>query len=160
MRADWDVIVIGAGLAGLAAGATAAKAGSATLVLEAHLPGGRARVTTKDGFVFNRGFHALYQGGAGREVLRSLGIEPQGSSPPLARYQALAGGELHLLPTSPDTLRRTTLLGRKDKEAMAALFARLPRLQPQRHAGASASQWIADAGWGQRPPPPSRRWSA
>jgi flavin-dependent dehydrogenase len=71
MRADWDVIVIGAGLAGLAAGATAARAGSATLVLEAHLPGGRARVTTKDGFVFNRGIHALYQGGAEREVLRS-----------------------------------------------------------------------------------------
>jgi phytoene dehydrogenase-like protein len=148
MRADWDVIVIGAGLAGLAAGATAARAGSATLVLEAHLPGGRARVTTKDGFVFNRGFHALYEGGAGREVLRSLGIEPQGSSPPLARYQALADGELHLLPTSPDSLRRTTLLGRKDKEALAALLARLPRLHPQRHAGASVSQWIAGAGLG------------
>jgi len=43
----------------------------------------------------------------------------------LARYQALAGGELHLLPTSPDSLRRTTLLGRKDKEALAALLARL-----------------------------------
>ena len=148
MRADWDVIVIGAGLAGLAAGATAARAGSATLVLEAHLPGGRARVTKKDGFVFNRGIHALYQGGAGREVLRSLGIEPQGGSPPLARYQALADGELHLLPTSPDSLRRTTLLGRKDKEALAALLARLPRLHPQRHAGASVSQWIADAGLG------------
>jgi len=148
MRADWDVIVIGAGLAGLAAGATAARTGSATLVLEAHLPGGRARVTKKDGFVFNRGIHALYQGGPGLEVLRSLGIEPQGSSPPLARYQALAGGELHLLPTSPDSLRRTTLLGRKDKEALAALLARLPRLHPQRHAGASVSQWIAGAGMG------------
>ena len=148
MRADWDVIVIGAGLAGLAAGATAARAGSATLVLEAHLPGGRARVTKTDGFVFNRGIHALYQGGAGREVLRSLGIEPQGSSPPLARYQALADGELHLLPTSPDSLRRTTLLGRKDKEALAALLARLPRLHPQRQAGASVAQWIASAGLG------------
>ena len=122
MRADWDVIVIGAGLAGLAAGATAARAGSATLVLEAHLPGGRARVTTSDGFVFNRGIHAL--------------------------YQALAGGELHLLPTSPDSLRRTTLLGRKDKEALAALLARLPRLHPRRHAGASVSQWIGGAGLG------------
>ena len=87
--------------------------------------------------MFNRGIHALYQGGPGREVLRSLGIEPQGSSPPLARYQALAGGELHLLPTSPDSLRRTTLLGRKDKEALAALLARLPRLHPQRHADAA-----------------------
>jgi phytoene dehydrogenase-like protein len=148
MKADWDVIVIGAGLAGLAAGATATKAGSTTLVLEAHLPGGRARVTERDGFVFNRGLHALYRGGAGWEVLRSLGIEPQGSSPPLGRYQALAGGELHLLPTSPDSLRRTTLLGRKDKEAFAALLARLPLLHAERHAGASVSQWIDGAGFG------------
>jgi phytoene dehydrogenase-like protein len=147
MRDDWDVIVIGAGLAGLAAGATATKAGSTTLVLEAHMPGGRARVTKTDGFVFNRGVHALYKGGAGWEVLRNLGIEPLGSPPPLGRYQALAGGELHLLPTSPSSLRRTTLLGRKDKLAFAALLARLPLLHPQRHAGASVSQWIAEAGF-------------
>jgi len=148
MRADWDVIVIGAGLAGLAAGATATKAGSTVLVVDAHLPGGRARVTKRDGFVFNRGLHALYKGGAGWDVLRSLGIEPQGSSPPLGRYQALTGGELHLLPTSPDSLRRTTLLGRKDKEAFAALLEQLPSLCPQRHAGVSVSQWIAGAGLG------------
>jgi phytoene dehydrogenase-like protein len=148
MRADWDVIVIGAGLAGLAAGATAAKAGFTTLVLDAHAPGGRARVTKRDGFVFNRGVHALYKGGAGWEVLRSLRIEPRGSSPPLGRYRALVEGELHLLPTSPDSLRRTTLLGRKDKEAFAALLARLPLLHPQRYAGASVSQWIAGEGFG------------
>ncbi len=148
MRADWDVVVIGAGLAGLAAGATATRAGSTTLVLDAHLPGGRARVTKKDDFIFNRGAHALFKGGAGWEVLRSLGIEPQGGSPPLSRYQALAGGELHLLPTSPDSLRRTTLFGRKDKEAFAALLARLPLLHPQRYAGASVSQWITGAGFG------------
>jgi phytoene dehydrogenase-like protein len=117
-------------------------------VLDAHVPGGRARVTKRDGFVFNRGAHALYKGGAGWEVLRSLGIEPQGGSPPLGRYQALAGGELHLLPMSPHSLRHTTLLGRKDKEAVAALLARLPLLHPQRHAGASVSQWIAGAGLG------------
>jgi phytoene dehydrogenase-like protein len=148
MRTDWDVIVIGAGLAGLAAGAIATKAGSATLVLDAHVPGGRARVTTRDGFVFNRGGHALYKGGEGWEVLRSLGIEPQGGSPPLGRYQALAGGELHLMPTGPGSLRRTTLLGREDKEAYAALLAGLPLLRPRRQAGAAVSQWIAGAGFG------------
>ena len=148
MRADWDVIVIGAGLAGLAAGATATRAGCRTLVLEAHLPGGRARVAKRDGFVFNRGIHALYQGGAGWVVLRSLGIEPQGSSPPLGRYQALVGGEFHLLPTGPGSLHRTTLLGRKDKLALGALLARLPVLHPDQHAGASVSQWILGAGLG------------
>lgn len=146
VRADWDVIVIGAGLAGLAAGATATKAGSATLVLDAHVPGGRARVTERDGFVFNRGGHALYKGG--KDVLRGMGIEPQGDSVPFGRYQALSGGELHLMPTGPGSLRRTTLLGREDKEAFAALLARLPLLHPERLAGASVSQWIAGAGLG------------
>jgi len=147
MRADCDVIVIGAGLAGLAAGATATKAGSATLVLDAHAAGGRARVTKRDGFVFNRGLHALYRSGAGWEVLRSLGIEPQGSSPPLGRYQALAGSKLHLLPTTPDSLQRTTLLRREDKEALAALLTRLPSLRPECQAGASVAQWTAGAGF-------------
>jgi phytoene dehydrogenase-like protein len=146
MRADWDVIVIGAGLAGLAAGATATRAGSATLVLDAHQAGGRARVTKSDGFVFNRGIHALYKGAAGWEVLRSLGIEPRGSMPPLGRYQVLTGSELHLLPTSPDTLRRSTLFGLTDKVTFAALLARLPLLRAERHAGAAVSQWIADSG--------------
>lgn len=148
MGADWDVIVIGAGLAGLAAGATATKAGSRTLVLEAHLPGGRARVARRDGFVFNRGIHALYKGGPGWAVLRGLGIEPQGSSPPLGRYQALASGGFHLLPMSPGSLHRTTLLGRTDKLALGALLARLPALHPDQHAGASVSQWILGAGLG------------
>jgi phytoene dehydrogenase-like protein len=142
MRAEWDVVVIGAGLAGLAAGATATRAGSATLVLDAHLPGGRARITKRDGFVFNRGLHALYQGGAGWEVLRGLGIEPQGSPPPFDRYRALAAGELHLLPMSLGSLRRTTLLGPADKEAVAAFLTRLAGLRADRLAGTSVADWL------------------
>src|SRR5579884_2779475 len=107
MRAEWDVIVIGAGLAGLAAGATATRVGSRTLVLEAHSPGGRARVIKKHGFVFNMtGGHALYKGCAGWEVLRELGIEAYGSSPPFDRYHALLGGELHVMPMGRASLDR------------------------------------------------------
>src|SRR5579859_8088284 len=145
MRRQWDVIVVGAGLAGLAAGATATRAGAAALVLDAHLPGGRARVTETDGFVFNRGAHALYLAGPGAEVLRILGIEAQGGSPPIGRYQALAGGSLHLLPASPGSLRHTTLLGTKDKVALAALLMRLPLISAERYAGISVARWTADA---------------
>jgi phytoene dehydrogenase-like protein len=148
MRADWDVVVIGAGLAGLAAGATATGAGSATLVLDAHLPGGRARISQRDGFVFNRGLHALYRGGAGFEVLRGLGIEPQGSPPPFDRYRALAAGELHLLPMSLDSLRRTTLLGPADQETVAAFLMRLAGLSADRLAGTSVADWVAGSGLG------------
>ena len=44
MQTDADVIVAGGGLAGLAAAATAARAGSRVLLLEAHHPGGRAEI--------------------------------------------------------------------------------------------------------------------
>jgi phytoene dehydrogenase-like protein len=148
VRADWDVVVIGAGLAGLAAGATASRAGAATLVLDAHRPGGRARVTECAGFVFNRGLHAFYQAGPGRGVLRLLGIEPPGRPPPLDRYLALAAGELHLLPMSLGALHRTTLLSQRDKATAGAFLAELTRLEPGRLAGVSVSQWLAGSGLG------------
>ena len=49
MDNEFDVVVAGAGLAGLAAAATAARGGARTLVLEAHRPGGRARTTERGG---------------------------------------------------------------------------------------------------------------
>ena len=109
--ADWDVIVVGAGLAGLCAAATARQAGSRVVVLEAHGPGGRARTVERDGFVLNMGAHALYRHGAGIEVLAQLGVVPTGVAPPLARYRALAGGRLHALPTGPGPLLRTGAVG-------------------------------------------------
>lgn len=42
MDERFDVVVVGAGLAGLAAGATAAGAGVSTLILDGHPAGGRA----------------------------------------------------------------------------------------------------------------------
>ena len=107
MTTDADVIVIGAGLAGLAAAATARQAGCRVLVVEAHGAGGRARTTDRDGFTLNLGAHALYRRGEGAKVLASLGIVPDGASPPLNRYRAMAAGHLHVLPTGPGSMART-----------------------------------------------------
>jgi phytoene dehydrogenase-like protein len=139
-----DVIVVGAGLAGLTAGATAAAGGASTLVLEAHAPGGRARTVERDGFVFNMGAHALYCGGPGARVLADFGIHPKGTAPPLAHYRALAGGEQHLLPTGPTTMLRTTALSGRSKVQLAKVLGRLPYLKPARLAGMSVTQWLAE----------------
>ena len=82
MTTDADVIVIGAGLAGLTAAATASRAGSRVTVLEAHGPGGRARTAERAGFILNMGAHALYRGGVGMRVLGALGIRPEGAPHP------------------------------------------------------------------------------
>ena len=127
MTTNWDVIVVGGGLAGLAAGATAARHGASTVVLEAHSPGGRARTTERDGCIFNQGAHALYMAGAGCRVLQSFGIRPTGSAPPVHRYRVLADGALHALPSGPATLLRTTYFGTRDKAQFGRLLGLLPK---------------------------------
>jgi phytoene dehydrogenase-like protein len=103
------------------AGATATKAGSTTLVLDAHVPGARARVTKRDGFVFNRGLHALYKRGAGWEVLRSLGIEPEGSSPP-----AVVGGSAGAILSAGSTVEQVMAVTSKDGVIASVYFVGNP----------------------------------
>ena len=142
MGTDADVIVVGAGLAGLAAAGSARQCGARVLVLEAHQPGGRARCTRRDGFTFNMGAHALYVQGAGARVLRSLEVTPQGAPPPLARYRARVGERLHLLPTGPGSLLRTGALGARSKAQLAGLFAALPRMQPGQLGSVTVEEWL------------------
>lgn len=83
----WDVTVIGAGVAGLAAAALLARAGRRVLVCEAHdRPGGYCsqwnrtlrRQAGPVPFVFDAGVHdisGLHERGAIRSLLRRLGVE-------------------------------------------------------------------------------------
>jgi glycine/D-amino acid oxidase-like deaminating enzyme len=87
-----QVVIAGAGLAGLAAAAAAARAGARVLILDEKSPGGRARTDEMNGFRVNRGPHAVYQGGAGRRVLSRLGVRPATGTP---------AGTRRLLPADP-----------------------------------------------------------
>lgn len=136
-----DVIVVGAGIAGLACAALLGRAGRSVTLLEAGAePGGLARTRTQDGFVFNRGAHALYRGGAAQEVLASLGIEPAGRSPSL-RGVAFIGGRRHRLPTTPWGMLTTGLLGLRGRGAAIKTFAQLAKLRP---GPISAAAWLGE----------------
>jgi phytoene dehydrogenase-like protein len=142
-ESDWDVIVVGAGLAGLCAAATAQQTGSRVVVLEARGPGGRARTVERHGFVLNMGAHALYRRGAGTRVLAELGVVPTGGSPPLTHYRALAGGRLHILPTGPGSLLRSGAIDARSKVQLARLLGTLARRRPDKLGSLSVTEWLA-----------------
>lgn len=144
---EWDTVVVGAGLGGLVAAATAAAAGLRVLVLDPHPPGGRARCDLRDGFVLNRGPRALYLGGAGSPVLERLGIDVSAGGPPPTRGAGVVlRGRLHRAPDSPIGLARTTAMTPREKVSFGRALAGIPRLDASSLAGTSVSAWLDELG--------------
>lgn len=146
-----DVVVVGAGLAGLTAGTVAARAGARTVVLDAHVPGGRAAVRRVplegiDGeAVFNQGPRALYVGGAGRAVLGRVGLTPAGTKPPTKGSGALIDGRLDVLPTGAGSLLRTGIVSGASKARLTAALGRLATGRvPAGRPDVSSVEWIHD----------------
>jgi phytoene dehydrogenase-like protein len=131
-----QVVIAGAGLAGLAAAATAARAGVRVLILDEKSPGGRARTDEMDGFRFNRGPHAVYMGGAGRRVLNRLGVRPATHIPPLRGVRVLVDGGLH-----PALSRR--VLGARAAAQLTAAFTRISRTGRGDFPQVSTRDWLA-----------------
>lgn len=93
-RRSWDVVVVGAGLAGLTAAASAARSGASVAVLDVRDPGGRAAMTDVRGVLLGGGPRAFFPGGPGARRLRALGIQPRGAMPRAWRPAVLRDGSL------------------------------------------------------------------
>ena len=139
-----DVTVVGAGIAGLSAALTLTAAGRRVLVLDAHRAGGRARTDEHQGFLHNVGPHAVYRSGALAGVLRDHGIVTTGGSPGGGTTMVARDGRATTLSLRPLDLLRTSLLGRRDRVRLLAMFARLQRAVPARLVGTSLADWLGD----------------
>lgn len=137
-----DVVVVGGGIAGLAAAAYAARAGRAVTLLErASYIGGRAITEERSGYYFNLGPHALYRAGPGVKVLRELGVPIHGRVPPSSGL-TMRGGELQTLPASPWSVMATNLLGFGDKLEMSRIFATFTRIDTSKLGHVSVAEWL------------------
>ncbi len=136
--------IVGGGLAGLTAAATAARSGAEVVVLEARTSlGGRARTEERNGFLFNQGAHALYAGGVGISILRELGVTVVGKQPALKGYGQLRG-KVGLMPGTPMDLVRSPLLGVKAKAQLGRLLAKPLSLLKTETANRSMQQWVEE----------------
>jgi phytoene dehydrogenase-like protein len=142
----FDVVVVGAGLAGLVAGVEASRSGARVVVLDAHPAGGRARTTERQGHLFNEGPHALYESGPLMAVLRRWSQEPTGGRPDTSSAHALLDGRLHPFPAGPRELARTPLLRPASRLRLGRLMVALPRLSAARFAGRTVAEWCDDEG--------------
>lgn len=137
-----DLVIVGAGLAGLTAAALASKAGLEVEVLESgSAPGGRADTQRVEGSLFNLGPHALYQGGEAERILNELGVRTSGGVPRGTGVFTL-GGRVHRLPGSPWSLLTAGGLTASDKLALARAFVLLGRSHPNRWLDRSFASWL------------------
>lgn len=136
-----DIAVIGGGLAGLTAAATAATAGATVALVDARSVGGRARSSERDGFTLNEGAHALYHGAGGWAVLESLGVHPQGVTPPAENYQVVWDGEIARLPTNARSILASRLLGVRSKVKLGGWFGDIAGTAAAAGTG-SLAEWL------------------
>ena len=139
--AQTGVAVVGGGMAGLTAACYLARAGTDVTVFEkAPEPGGRAATREREGFLFNRGGHALYTGGAASDVLAELGVS-YGHGTPKDTF-VLRGGEISAFPADPIGLLRLDFLGPADKLALVRFLVKVARTKPDSLARTSVQEWL------------------
>lgn len=142
-----DVAVVGGGIAGLTAAATAARSGARVVLVDARSVGGRARSVERDGYVLNEGAHALYRGAGGWDVLESLGIRPCGVTPPTRSYRAVWDGEVVRLPTGAASILSSRVLGLRSKAKLAGWFTDIAATATA-VGDVTLGQWLVDEGAG------------
>lgn len=143
----WDVIIVGAGVAGLSTGAILAREGLRTLVVErAFMVGGRGKCFEyKKGYLVDYGIHALRMAdeGAAASVFRKLGeslevVEPEESG----LYHQ---GEWSELPLSVNAITSSPLFSKEDLDELMKGLTELLGAKPEEYWDVPLKDWAEGA---------------
>jgi len=142
MAQKWDVVIIGAGLAGLVAANVLIKSNLSVLVLEkGKKAGGRARTDRIRQQYFNLGPHALYKKSKAKAILEELSIQLSGKSPKIESI--LTDGDLaYTAPFSLSGLLSTNLLNWKERIEWANVLVKVLTLNPEKLKQLTYGQWV------------------
>lgn len=139
-----EVVVIGGGLAGLAAATFLGRAGNHVTLLErAKRAGGRAASDEHAGCVLNQGPHALYGGGPAMRVLRELGVAWKGTIPEAKHFFVEREGRCHSMPSGAWSLLGTSALGFAGKVQLAKTLLSLDASKAGDYDSVSVADWLA-----------------
>lgn len=129
-----DVVVVGAGLAGLACARALSRAGVGVQVLEASdRPGGRVRTDQVGGFRIDRGFQVFLT--AYPEARRVLDLEALRLRHFAPGAQVFRGGKFHVL---ADPFRRPLEAGRTVVAPLGTFWDKLRVVRLRAHAGSGS----------------------
>ena len=158
-RDNWDVIVIGSGMGGMAAGAALSRVGNKVLLLEQHQTlGGLTHSFSRDGFTWDVGIHylsGLAPGDTGRDLLDWLSESPIefvslgsiydtlhiGSAEPLSLSRPYEAQEMDLKDRFPDQAEAIEAWTHALREGREAIFKIFPTRAMPEIAGDMLDWW-------------------
>lgn len=142
MTKQWDVVIIGGGLAGLVAANFLAKSNLSVLVIEkGKSVGGRAKTDRISDQLFNIGPHALYKKGKAKQILEQLGVELHGKSPKLDGL--LIDNETHYTaPFNPVGVFTTRYFNTKDRFHWLKALLTILKTKSDSLSHLTFSQWV------------------
>lgn len=141
MTQNWDIVIVGGGLAGYVAAAYLSKTNLSITILEKGKSiGGRARTNKVNQQYFNLGPHALYKKGKAKSILEELGINLRGKSPKLGGIIVENNTE-YAAPFSPLELFTTRLFNTTERIEWIAVLLKIISTNPDRLAEQTFQQW-------------------
>ncbi|MGP4039139.1 phytoene desaturase family protein [Gracilibacillus sp. D59] len=142
MAKKWDVVIIGAGLAGYVAANYLAKSDLSILILERgkHV-GGRAKTDKIKHQYFNLGPHAIYKKGKAKPILEELRINLNGKSPKLTGF-IIENNTEYVAPLTPSGLFSTKFLNWKERLEWMSALIKVNRVDTENLADLTFQQWV------------------